>query len=80
MPALQGTRNEMINQAPGCRKQRVKTVTELARHSSENTLSPLGQPRLAKASSGWTILEPVKMIYSIPAPAKNTTALPDTRT
>jgi hypothetical protein len=28
-----------INQAPWYIKQRVKTVTELARHSSENTLS-----------------------------------------
>jgi hypothetical protein len=48
-------------------KQRVKTVTELARHSSENThtLSLLGQPRLAKASSGWTILEPVKVARNL---------------
>jgi hypothetical protein len=41
----------VINQAPWyIEKQRVKTVTELARHSSENThsLSLLGQPRLAQ--------------------------------
>jgi hypothetical protein len=30
---------ENFNQAPWYIKQRVKTVTELARHSSENTLS-----------------------------------------
>jgi hypothetical protein len=44
-------------------------VTELARHSSENSLSLslslLGQPRLAKASSGWTILEPVKVARNL---------------
>ncbi len=55
-----------INQAPWYIKQRVKTVTELARHSSENTLlSLLGQPRLAKASSEWTILEPVKVARNL---------------
>ena len=34
-----------INQAPWYIKQRVKTVTELARHSSENTLSLSLSPR-----------------------------------
>jgi hypothetical protein len=39
-----------INQAPWYIKQRVKTVTELARHSSENTL-PLS-PRPTKTGRG----------------------------
>jgi hypothetical protein len=39
-----------INQAPWYIKQRVKTVTELARHSSENTLSL--SPRPTKTGKG----------------------------
>jgi hypothetical protein len=40
----------LINQAPWYVKQRVKTVTELARHSSENTLSL--PPRPTKTDKG----------------------------
>eukprot|EP01046_Picozoa_sp_COSAG06_P007984 COSAG06_NODE_398_length_16243_cov_3.649839_21_plen_84_part_01 len=39
-----------INQAPWYIEQRVKTVTELARHSSENTLSL--SPRPTKTGRG----------------------------
>jgi hypothetical protein len=30
-----------------------------------HSLSPLGQPRLAEASSGWTTLEPVKVARNL---------------
>eukprot|EP01046_Picozoa_sp_COSAG06_P005559 COSAG06_NODE_249_length_19140_cov_18.998004_23_plen_62_part_00 len=40
-----------------------ETGTELARHSSENTL--WGHPILTKASSGRTILEPVLVALNL---------------
>ena len=55
-----------INQAPKYIIQRVKLEqswrdTQVKTHS----LSLLGQPRLAKASSEWTILEPVKVARNL---------------